>query len=170
MVFQLAENYYDDPGLSATLEGKDKRYIRPKEVDLIALLEVGEVDFIFIYRSVAMQHHLKYLELPDELNLKNPGLSGLYRNTAVKIAGNHPGDSIIIRGEPMVYSITLLGGAPNSALAADFLDFLLDTGRGMKVMEEMGQQSVIPSQSPYYEKVPERFRKYVTQQTIALNP
>jgi molybdate/tungstate transport system substrate-binding protein len=163
MLFQLAEMYYARPGLSASLQKKDKRYIRPKEVDLIALLQVGEVDYIFIYRSVALQHNLKFFELPDEINLKNPGLSDLYSKVSVKIAGQQPGDSVLIKGEPMIYSITIIKGAPNRALAEDFLEFLSQPSKGMKIMEEMGQRSIIPSKSSYYSEIPGRFRKYVTK-------
>ena len=55
MVFQLAEKHYEVPGLAAGLQAKDK-HIRPKETDLLALLEAGEIDYVFIYRSVAAQH------------------------------------------------------------------------------------------------------------------
>ncbi|MHC4546839.1 MAG: extracellular solute-binding protein, partial [Planctomycetota bacterium] len=54
----LAESFYKRPGLSDKMLAKDQRYIRPKEVDLLALLEVGELDYMFIYRSVAEQHNL----------------------------------------------------------------------------------------------------------------
>jgi molybdate/tungstate transport system substrate-binding protein len=55
---RLAEIHYTEPGLSERLLEKDRRHIRPKETDLLALLEVGEIDYFFIYRSVARQHGL----------------------------------------------------------------------------------------------------------------
>jgi molybdate/tungstate transport system substrate-binding protein len=60
MAFQLAQKHYNIPGLAEKLTAKDK-YIRPKETDLLALLEAGEIDYVFIYRSVASQHGLKTL-------------------------------------------------------------------------------------------------------------
>ncbi len=57
MVFQLAEEYYGRPGLAKALTEKHgNKYIRPKETDLLALLEAGEIDYVFIYRSVGQQH------------------------------------------------------------------------------------------------------------------
>ena len=46
------------------------KFIRPKETDLLALLEAGEIDYLFIYRSVAQQHGLKMILLDDAMNLK----------------------------------------------------------------------------------------------------
>ena len=65
LTWQLAEKHYRMPGLYQRLKDKmpDKN-IRPKETDLIALLETRELDYIFIYRSVAIQHQAKYLLLP----------------------------------------------------------------------------------------------------------
>ncbi|MFQ5722334.1 MAG: extracellular solute-binding protein, partial [Candidatus Aminicenantales bacterium] len=57
LCWQLAENFYQEPGLYQKLiNGCPPKNIRPKEVDLLALLEAGELDYIFIYRSVAQQH------------------------------------------------------------------------------------------------------------------
>lgn len=163
MTFQLAGKYYAKDGLADALQRKDSRYIRPKEVDLLALMEVGEVDYIFIYRSVAMQHGLRFLELPDEMNLKSPDLSGIYQEAVVTIPGRQPGDSLLIFGEPMVYSITMLNNAPNQTAAMAFMKFLLSPEKGMKVMESMGQQSVIPSRSVYYQEVPEELKELITE-------
>jgi molybdate/tungstate transport system substrate-binding protein len=162
MVFDLTAKYLDSRGLAEKFKSKDNRFIRPKEVDLLALLDVNEVDYIFIYRSVAIQHHLKYLVLPDEINLKNPALAGLYNEVSVKIPGNKPGDSVVIAGEAMVYSITMLNDAPHKEAAMAFLEFMLGAGSGMKIIEGMGQKSVIPSESSYYSEVPEPLKKFVT--------
>ena len=47
MLFQLAEKYYGVSGLAQKLEEKaNERFIRPKETDLLALLESGEIDYL----------------------------------------------------------------------------------------------------------------------------
>ncbi|GAI28734.1 unnamed protein product, partial [marine sediment metagenome] len=53
MVWQLAEDYYNAPELYDKLYGAAGELIRPKEVDLIALLESGDLDYAFEYSSVA---------------------------------------------------------------------------------------------------------------------
>ena len=57
LLFQLAEKYYGVEGLNdAILSVRQDKNIRPKSVELIALLESGALDYAFEYESVAMQH------------------------------------------------------------------------------------------------------------------
>jgi molybdate/tungstate transport system substrate-binding protein len=151
---ELAEKYYKKPGLAKLITDKDQNYMRPKEVDLIALLESGSIDYIFLYRSVAIQHHLKYITLPDDIKLKNMGLASQYAVATTEINGKEPGKKETVKGEPMVYSVTMLRDAPNKPAAIAFLKFLLSKDKGMKVMEENGQPSVIPMATQNYEKIP----------------
>jgi molybdate/tungstate transport system substrate-binding protein len=144
MVMQLAASYYGIKGLTEDLSSKDTKYIRPKEVDLLAMLELHETDFIFIYRSVAVQHNLKFLELPDQVNLKKMENSEIYRQASVNIKGTTPGTTMEIKGEPISYAITMLNEAPNPGAAREFLRFLLEKDKGMKYLEEGGHNSLIP--------------------------
>ena len=58
---QLSEQYYNHDNFTNKIISKDQEYIRPKEVDLLALLESNTIDYLFLYRSVAQQHGLKYV-------------------------------------------------------------------------------------------------------------
>ena len=78
----------------------------------------------------------------------------------VKIKGKKPSEFLTQKGEPMVYGITLLNNAPNKPAANAFMDFLLSKDYGMKIMEENGQPSVIPSTSKTFDKIPEKWKKY----------
>ncbi|MBW2333002.1 MAG: tungstate ABC transporter substrate-binding protein WtpA, partial [Deltaproteobacteria bacterium] len=65
MVLQLAEKYYKIPGLYQRLvDNRPKANVRPKSVELVALLQTGNMDYAWEYRSVAVQHELKFVELP----------------------------------------------------------------------------------------------------------
>lgn len=121
---------------------KDARYIRPKEVDLLALLDVNAVDYIFLYKSVAVQHGLKYTELSDSVNLSDPLLNDWYAKAVVKVRGSSPEDTIAINGEAMIYGLTILRDAPNKKIAEAFVDFLLSENGGRKILSQMGQSSV----------------------------
>ena len=160
LMLQLAEKYYNKPGLAENFLKKDLKYIRPKEVDLIALLEVHEADYIFNYRSVAIQHQLKFIELPDEINLGNPAFADYYAQASVEITGKKPGEKIKVAGEPIIYGITRLKNAPNPEIAEAFLEFLLDNQKGMKVMAESGQTTLIPGKNPYWDRLPERLKQF----------
>lgn len=170
MVLQLAGEFYAHPGLTEALSSKDKKYIRPKEVDLLALLEIGEIDYIFIYRSVAVQHKLKFIELPAEINLSDPALNEDYSKAVVSIVGTQPGSRISLNGEAMVYGVTLLESAPNPIVAMAFMEYLLDAEKGMKIMEAGGQSSVIPSGNEHYDHLPSNLKKYASPIIIENNP
>ncbi|MCF8228688.1 MAG: tungstate ABC transporter substrate-binding protein WtpA [Bacteroidales bacterium] len=160
LLADLASDYYDLPELKAKLLAKDNEYIRPKETDLIALLQTGSIDYMFIYRSVAQQHQLKYVSLPDSINLKKPELTSFYQTAEVEIHGNKPGSVITQKGEPMVYGVTICRAAPNKKTAMKFLEYLLSQNSGMKIMEMNGQPSVIPAYTKTYNKLPDELRKF----------
>ena len=160
MILQLAEKYYKKPGLAKNIMEKDKEFNRPKEVDLLALLESESIDYIFIYRSVAIQHNLKYLVLPDQVNLKNPAYASLYATAKVEINGNKPGAKEEMSGEPMIYGVTILKDAPNKAAAEAFVAFLLSKNQGMKIMEKNGQPSVIPMPVQNFDKLPAALKPF----------
>lgn len=152
MVFQLAEKYYKVPNLTKQLQEKN-RYIRPKETDLLALLEAGEIDYLFIYRSVAAQHGLDMVLLPDEINLKSSACAKLYNTATVKLSGKTSDQFIIRKGEPMVYSVTIAKNAPNLKAAEAWVALLLSP-RGQAIMEKNGQPCIKPPQADSLDNIP----------------
>ncbi|MBE9468804.1 MAG: tungstate ABC transporter substrate-binding protein WtpA [Bacteroidetes bacterium] len=158
---KLAEKYYNQNGIVKKILAKDLNYMRPKEVDLISLLEANAIDYIFLYRSVAEQHNLKFLILPDSVNLKNPELGEYYSTVSVEVNGKKPGEKIAHKGEPMVYGVTILKNAKNKPAAEAFTKFLLSKNKGAKIMEQNGQPSVIPSNTISYSKIPDKFKQFV---------
>jgi molybdate/tungstate transport system substrate-binding protein len=154
----LAEKFYDKPGLADGMLAKDVKYIRPMAADLLALLEVGELDYLFTYRSVAEQHKLAYITLPDRVNFKKPEFSEFYRQVSVRLIGKERGTFVIRVGGPIVYGVTIPKNAPNRALALSFLAFLLDTDRGGAILERNGQASLVPSPTDTFENLPESLK------------
>lgn len=153
---ELAEKIYQKPGLTAQFMKKDERYIRPKEVDLLALLETETIDYIFIYKSVAIQHKLSFLELPDSINLGNPALKEFYSQVFVEVTGNKPGETINQLGEPMVYGITIPKNCANYPAAIAFVKYLMTDGQ--EIMQKMGQTSITPSISGNKGLIPEELK------------
>jgi molybdate/tungstate transport system substrate-binding protein len=141
MTLQLAESYYQMPYKVSDFTSKNTNYIRPKEIDLLSLLESNSIDYIFIYKSVAIQHSLNYIELPREINLSDQSLSDQYKKAQVEIRGKKPGETLIMDGSPMVYSMTIPKNAPNPKLAQEFVNFLLSE-KGQQIMESMGQNKI----------------------------
>jgi len=159
MTTQLTALQEGNPDILEILD-KDQNYIRPKEVDLLGLLEANAIDYIFIYKSVATQHHLNYIILNDSINLSNSDLSDWYAKAEVSISGKKPGEYLKLTGSPMVYGITRLKNAPNKEAANAFLDFFFDATKGMKVVENQGQTVIIPASTSSYEYLPEQFKKF----------
>jgi len=160
---KLAEMFYHKRGLADQLLIKNPEYVRPKEVDLLSLLEAGELDYVFLYRSVAEQHHLKYLSLPDSINLKNAELEDVYRNVTVVLSGKKPGETITQVGGSIVYGVTIPNNAPHPELAKQFIHFLLNKEKGLKIMEQLGQPTVVPSACDQFDKLPDELKHYATK-------
>jgi molybdate/tungstate transport system substrate-binding protein len=158
MTFQLAEKYYDRPGLARKLMEKNRDFIRPKEVDLVALVESNAVDYMFQYRSVAIQHNLKYIELPDYINLGNPDKKDIYRSVSVDVTGSKPGSTVTIRGDYINYSLSILTQSENKKEAEDFVSFILSE-EGRNILLKNGQDPVFPPVSDQMEIVPVPVRK-----------
>ena len=131
LVMQLAERFYRQPGLAARLtRAIPPRNIRPKEIDLVALLETGELDYAFEYESVARGASLAFVAFPDSVSLGNVSDSGFYRNATVRVVGRRPGDSLTIPGDPIVYALSIPRRAPHPRLAERFVAFMMsDDGR-----------------------------------------
>ncbi len=154
---KLAGKVYKDSTLVESIISKDTRYIRPKEVDLLALLETSTVDYIFIYKSVAMQHGLEIIELGDSINLSNSLLSDFYRTVSVKVPGNSPDVKIEMKGEPMVYGITIPLNAPNREAAIEFINFI--NSEGLPIIEKFHQSPINPPQLSKLSKIPDWITK-----------
>lgn len=157
---RLAEEYYGRPGLADSLLNKNRDYIRPKEVDLVALTETGVIDYMFQYKSVAIQHGLKYLELPDEINLSSPQMNDLYSRVSYMIPGDTPGERSEVKGEYISYSGTIPDGAPHKELAVKYFSFLMGE-EGMKIIIESGQLPLTPVVTGDTATVPAALQSYI---------
>ncbi len=138
LLAKLAEKYYNLPGLANKLLEKDTKYMRPKETDLLVLLETSTIDYIYLYKSVAIQHKLKYIELPDEINLGNKDFNDFYSGVYVETRGNKPNETVREYGTAMVYGITIPKTCENIEAAKLFLNYVLST-EGQKIMRKNGQ-------------------------------
>lgn len=160
MVWQLAEKHYEAPGLYDALYEAEGDVMRPKSVDLIALLESGDLDYAFEYTSVASQHKLNYVKLPPQINLADENYGDFYATAVVEIAGTEPGATIEQKGKAIVYGVTIPSGSPEHDLGLAWIDCLL-SDRGNAIMEASGQPPVIPALANDKSKIPESLQKYL---------
>jgi molybdate/tungstate transport system substrate-binding protein len=161
LVWQLAEKHYSVPGLDAALEEHcPPENVRSKETDLIALLESGDMDYAFEYRSIAVQHGLKFIELPDEINLSMVEHADFYSQATVEVSGKEPGTTITQVGKPIVYGVTIPKNAPSPDLALEFVKFLIGP-EGQTIMEEQGQPPIVPPVTGDRDALPAALRSLV---------
>ena len=126
LTLQLAERFYARPGLAAKLlAAAGTRNVRPKEADLVGLLQAGELDYIWSYESIAQSAGLPYLTLPHEIDLGTPDDSLYYASAVVRVRGRTPRDTIEFHGQPIVYAFSVPRTAPHPELAARFAAFLV---------------------------------------------
>ncbi|WP_457548491.1 tungstate ABC transporter substrate-binding protein WtpA [Archaeoglobus sp.] len=179
MAMELAELYYGKPIFHDLIEKHtnirangtkifspkdvttdEKVVIRDKSVDLIALLESGSIDYAFEYKSVALQHNLKFVELPDEINLRNPSLKDWYAQVSITVWKMENGKLVQkeIRAKPIVYGVTIPKNAENREIAEEYLAFLLSK-RGREIFKKNHQEFL---EKPLgFGNVPELIKKYV---------
>jgi molybdate/tungstate transport system substrate-binding protein len=160
LTFKLAEKYYRMPGLADKLVSKNKDFVRPKEVDLVALVEANAVDYMFQYKSVAIQHGLKYIKLPDYINLGDFAKNEIYNSVSLDVTGSTPGSKMTVKGDYINYSLSVLSGAVNKDDAVDFVSFLLSS-EGMEIFRKNGQDPIVPFSTEQPEMIPEKLKKYL---------
>lgn len=158
LVTQLAEDYYKMPGFYDKLfgygesykvgeENKSKVIVRPKETDLLGLIEAKAYDYLYIYKSVAEQHGLKYITLPKQVSLKDNEFKDFYKTASFKIDGKKPGQFITKKGGAMVYGITVAQNKKSPTTkdgAVKFVNFVLSE-EGKKIMADNGQGNISPA-------------------------
>jgi molybdate/tungstate transport system substrate-binding protein len=140
MAFQLAETFYHQPGLAARLERAfPTKYMRPKEADLTALIQAGELDYSWSYASIAKTAGLPFVDLPAEINLSDPSLASWYAQASVRIPGGSRAgkDSVEFRGEPIVYALTIPSAAPHPETAQGFVRFIF-SAEGLSILRASG--------------------------------
>jgi len=138
MVWQLASRVFGAPGLAAQMgERAPSRNVRPKEADLIGLLEVGELDYIWSYESIAKAMNFRYVLLGDSVDLSNPDLAEFYANASVTVRGATTGTSVTFTGKPIVYAFAVPKNAPHASIAGRFAAFLISP-EGQEILRREG--------------------------------
>jgi molybdate/tungstate transport system substrate-binding protein len=154
-MLNLATKYYHSPSLAEmVLANAPRSNIRDTETSLISALQLGQIDYLAIYRSDGLQHHLKILNLPAKINLSDPKYSAFY---AQAVAHTKNGD---LTGKPIVYAITIVAGSAKKPLAEKYIAFLLGPA-GRKVMSEDGFGTFAPAYAVNVAKMPAAMRPLV---------
>jgi molybdate/tungstate transport system substrate-binding protein len=183
IVTKLAESYYNDSqiyndlilkntGIKITTQengtaliqvpaseeiapNPNKIMLRSMEVELSSALETGEIDYLYIYRSVAEQHGFKYVELPPEIDLSSLDYANNYSRVQVRMVNGE-----IVTGSPIVYGVTIPKNAGNQALATEFVKLLLGN-QGQQIFIKNGQPPIVPAIAEEKDKMPAELQQLV---------
>jgi len=131
LVWKLASMLYrktfDGQTIEDTLVAKvSPEHVRPTLMDLLPVLCAGTVDYAFVYRSVAEQHRLQFIELRSEINLGDSQRSSFYERAQVEFPNpKNDAQPIVHTGRPILFAFTIPRTAPHRLAARRFAEFLL---------------------------------------------
>lgn len=133
--------------------------IRGASIQLLPLLQSGDLDYIFEYESVIRQHGLELLSLPDAENLGAPAEAADYEQVEVQLdfqrfASVNP----VFKGEVIGYGVTIPSNAPEARAAQDFVAFMLGP-EGQAILEADYQPLVEPAVGYDYDNIPRALQK-----------
>ena len=132
--------------------------IRGASIQLIALLESGDLDYAFEYESVIQQHGLQMVRLPDAANLGSAAHALDYAKVQVRMDFQRfLSVNPVFNGEVIGYGVTIPTNAPHPKEAEEFVAFLLGP-EGQKVMEANHHPFISPMEGNHYDAIPERLQ------------
>lgn len=142
LAMELAERYYHQPGLTQHVLGsaENTAQIFPEE-NLVARLASGQLDVGFFYLNEVKDAGLPYITLPDQINLSNPSDASLYAQVSYTDSSGKTAT-----GAPIVYTLTILSNASNTAGADAFVRYLL-SGAGHADLTSAGILALTPTVS-----------------------
>jgi molybdate/tungstate transport system substrate-binding protein len=92
---------------------------------LVAPLQAGQVQFLFIYKSAAVSDGLKFLTLDSHVNLGNTSLGSFYSTFSYTDSAGKTA------GAPIILCITVPLSAVNTAEALQFVQYVVHNAKGL---------------------------------------
>lgn len=166
MVIKLAESKYGDDTIfktlvedhskiTATKEGNvwtldatnpspdgTTLTIRPKSVELVQMVQAGGIDYAWEYHSVAVQNDLKFVELPEEIDLSAVKYADNYKTVQTKAVKGEGTTNYV--GAPIVYGVTVPKIAEHPDMGLAFVEMLIGP-EGQAILTADGQPPIVPA-------------------------
>jgi molybdate/tungstate transport system substrate-binding protein len=142
----------------------DNVVLRASSVELIPLLQLGSIDYCFLYLSNAKQYGLNYVELPEEINLGSQQYAENYQHVSVKFEQQRFSTVSLDRtGQTIYFGLTIPANAPQPQLATEFVKFILSE-EGKNVFQSCWQPVFQPSFTDNLTAVPSELLSLVTME------
>ena len=148
ILWELAERHYGPGKVGEDLSGRLKRKVEKEHVvpdigELVMQLQAKAIDYAFVFRSIAEEHNLKVVRLPDAYNLGNKKMSRIYSHASTPVKLKPGAAPTQIEGAPIVYGVTIPKTAPNPAGAERVIAFLLGE-EGKRILKRSGFRPLDP--------------------------
>ncbi len=118
--FELAEAEYDREGFAESV--LETVYEEPDEPQLLAGVETGSRAAAVVYRNMAVDYGLPFLEFPDAYNFAAPELTDHY--STVEYTTDEEAYTAV--GRPVIYNATVHDGADEPTGGHECIAFLLE--------------------------------------------
>lgn len=152
---QLAESYYQQPGLENKIIGsiENSSQIFPEEA-LVARLTSGQLDAGFFYLNEVKAASIPYITLPSQIDLSDPNQSAAYAAATYTTSTGS-----VSKGAPILFSATIPSTAKNEAGAVAFVQYLLGAD-GQSLLQSSGFSKVSFKFTGDAAKVPSGLTQY----------
>jgi ABC-type molybdate transport system, periplasmic component len=117
--FELAGRRHGLEGFRETL--LSRVYVEPSEPQLLAGVESGARPAAVVYRNMALDRGVGFLEFPPAYSFGDPALADHYATVEYTTE-----EGYTARGRPVVYNATVSDDADNPDRGRQFVQFLLD--------------------------------------------
>ena len=158
-LFQLDEERTGDRGEAKRILGPadNAEQIFPEE-QLLARLQIGEIDAGVYYLIEAVEAGLPYLRLPSSVNQGDPKQSSQYARASYT---NQKG--VTFRGVPILYTVTIPSTARNARGAESFVQYL-SSKTGQNILSEAGLLPIARTVEGTASAIPPALKPYVETQ------
>ncbi len=117
--FELAAREHDLEGFRDTM--MDLVYQEPEEPQMMAGVETGSRAGSLVYRNMAVDHGIPFVEFPEAYNFAEPGLASHYATVEFTTDGGYTAE-----GRPVLYNATVNADADAPRAGHELVQFLLD--------------------------------------------
>ncbi len=117
--FELAQHEH---GLDGFKEGLlDSVTVEPEEPQLMAEVEAGSVAAAVVYRNMAVDHDLPFVEFPPAYNFAEPSRAEQYASATYTTD-----EGTTVEGRPILYNATVHDAADSPDAGRELVQFLVD--------------------------------------------
>src|SRR5579875_2700720 len=126
--------------------------------ELVAPLETGQIQFLFIYKSSAISQNLKFLQLPSAVNLGNPKYSAYYSRFTYSISSG------VQKGAPITLFVTVPKDSTDPSDSITFVIFVVKNAPTL--LTKFGITSISPAVLYNDSNVPSQIQGLLSQGSL----